>query len=366
MRGHQGNEGMIKGRGPMNKIVRIADQPVGEGFPVYIIAEAGSNHNQDFEMAKTLINAAAEAGADAIKFQTFKAKNHYSRYTPDFTYLKEQGHYQSTYELIHSLEINRDWHIQLMEYAQKCGITFFSSPCDAEAIDQLWQLGVAAFKVASFDLPDVCLIRHMAKYGKPVILSTGMANYTDIQAALQMCYDEGNGKVILLQCTSLYPAPANLSNLSAMITMRQAFGCQVGYSDHTVGDHIAIAAVALGACMIEKHFTLDRKLKGPDHGFSIEPDELAQMIRKIREIESAIGDGVKNGPRQEELEMYQKGRRSLHVRHAVAAGDAVSWENICIKRPGYGIAPLFLEKVAGMIAKKDIPGDHWITWEDIK
>lgn len=350
----------------MDKTIKIADRLVGTDQPAYIIAEVGSNHNQDFEMAKTLIKAAAEAGADAIKFQAFKAKDHFSRHTPDVTYLKGQGYYQSTYDLIHSLEINRDWHIHLMEYAQECGITFLSSPCDTEAIDQLERLGIAAFKVASFDLPDVYLIRHMAKYGKPLILSTGMANYTDIQAALQSCRHEGNENIILLQCTSLYPAPANLSNLAAMATMRQAFGCPVGYSDHTVGDYIAIAAVALGACVIEKHFTLDRRLQGPDHSFAIEPSKLAGMIRKIREIESAIGDGIKNGPQKEEMEMYLKGRRSLHTRRAVVGGEAITRENICIKRPGYGISPQFLGSVAGMIAKKDIPDDHWITWEDIK
>lgn len=350
----------------MTKSVSISGRLIGTGYPTYVIAEAGSNHNGDFEIAKAMIKAAAEVGADAIKFQAFRAKEHYSRHTPGFSYLNEQGHQQSTYELIHSLEINRDWHIPLMEYAQACGITFLSSPCDAEAIDQLGQLGIAAFKVASFDLPDVYLIRRMAQYGRPLILSTGMANYNDIQAALQACWDEGNENIVLLQCTSLYPAPANLSNLAAMATMRQAFHCPIGYSDHTLGDHIALAAVSMGACMIEKHFTLDSNLPGPDHSFAIEPEELKEMVRKIREVESAVGDGVKNGPQQEELEMYQKGRRSLHVRRAVAVGGILSKDNICIKRPGYGIPPYLLEQVAGMIVKKDIPEDHWISWEDFK
>ncbi len=350
----------------MCKEIRIANRPVSSEHPVYIIAEVGSNHNQDFEMAKSLIKAAAEAGVDAIKFQAFRANEHFSKHTPGVKYLREMGHQQSTYELIWSLEIDRDWHAPLMEYAQSCGITFLSSPCDKDAVDQLGRLNMAAFKVASFDLPDIYLIRHMASFGKPLILSTGMADYGDIMAAIQACYAEGNEMIILLQCTSLYPAPAKISNLSAMITMRQAFGCPVGYSDHTIGDHVAIASVALGACMIEKHFTLDRKLKGPDHNFAMEPNELEDMVRKIREIESAVGDGIKNGPRQEELEMYQKGRRSLHVRRAVTAGEILSKDNICIKRPGYGISPYLLEKISGVTVKKDIPEDHWISWEDFK
>lgn len=350
----------------MDRVVRIANRYVGCGHPVYIIAEAGSNHNQDFEMAKALIKAAAEAGADAIKFQAFRAEEHYSIHTPGFTYLEEQGHQQSTYALIHSLEINRDWHAPLMEYAQSCGITFLSSACDKEAVDQLNQLNMAAFKVASFDLPDIHLIRYMAKCGKPIILSTGMATYSDIQTALEVCREEGNVEVILLQCTSLYPAPAYLSNLAAMETMRMAFSCPVGYSDHTSGDHISLAAVALGACMIEKHFTLDRNMPGPDHSFAIEPNDLKEMILKIREIEAAIGDGIKNGPHAEEKEMYEKGRRSLHVREAVASGEIITKENICVKRPGYGITPVLLENIVGMTACKDIPKDHWISWEDLR
>jgi len=193
-----------------------------------------------------------------------------------------------------------------------------------------------------------------------------MASYSDIQAALKTTKEAGNDQVLLLQCTSLYPAPADLSNLTAMDTMRRAFGLPVGYSDHTLGDHISIAAVALGACLIEKHFTLDRNLPGPDHAFAIEPSELAEMIKRIREVEAAIGDGVKDGPREAELEMFEKGRRSLHVIKAVKAGEIISKDNLRIKRPGYGILPKYFEIVAGMRATKNISDDHWITWEDFK
>ena len=346
--------------------IRIGNRILGQGHPTYVIAEAGSNHNGDFDIAKKLIKAAADAGADAIKFQAFRAKEHYSKHTPDFTYLQKNGYQQSTYELIHSLEINRDWHAPLMEYAQSCDITFLSSACDKEAVDQFDQLNMTAFKVASFDLPDIHLIRHMAKCGKPIILSTGMATYSDIQTALKVCYEEENKEIILLQCTSLYPAPAYLSNLAAMETMRKAFNCPVGYSDHTLGDHIPLAAVALGACMIEKHFTLDRKLSGPDHSFAMEPYDLKGMILKIRELEAAIGDGIKNGPYEEEKEMCEKGRRSLHTKRVIHAGEAITRDDICIKRPGYGISPHLMEGLIGMIACRDIPEDHWITWEDFK
>lgn len=346
--------------------IRIGKQILGHGHPTYVIAEAGSNHNQDFEMAKAMIKAAAEAGADAIKFQAFRAKEHYSKYTPNFTYLKEKGHLQSTYDLVRSLEINREWHPQLMKYAESRGIMFFATTCDVEAVGQLGNLGVAAFKMSSFDLPDVYLLQYMAKLGKPLILSTGMADYADIQTAVQTCRHAGNEQIVLLQCTSLYPAPVTLTNLAAIKIMRNAFGCLVGYSDHTLGDHIAIAAVARGACVIEKHFTLDRSLPGPDHSFAIEPDELAEMVRKIRDVENAIGDGMKDGPREEELEVYEKGRRSIHAMCAISPGEIITRDKICIKRPGYGIPPKFMELVTGMRATKSIPEDHWIGWDDLK
>lgn len=349
-----------------SRLIDIEGRKVGVGQPTYIVAEAASNHDGDFGKARALVEAAAEAGADAVKFQAFRAAEHYSRHTPNFTYLDKQGHRQSTYELIRSLEINREWHGPLMEHARACGITFFSSPCDVDAIQQLAELNVAAFKLASFDLPDIHLIRQMARFGRPLILSTGMADYTDIAEALRAARAEGNRQVVLLQCTSLYPAPVGLSNLAAIVIMRQAFGVPVGYSDHTLGDHVSVAAVALGACMIEKHFTLDRSLPGPDHAFALEPNELKEMVKRIRDVEAAIGDGVKDGPREEEKEMYEKGRRSLHSRRQIRAGEVIGKGDLCIKRPGYGLSPRLAEAVAGMVARRDIPEDHWIQWDDLK
>ncbi|MCE2510433.1 MAG: N-acetylneuraminate synthase family protein [Alphaproteobacteria bacterium] len=341
------------------KHIQVGNRAVGDGAPCFIVAEVGSNHNQDFDMARRLIDAAAKAGADAVKFQTFRAAEHYSRKTPGFSYLESQD----TFSLIKSLELNRDWHAPLKQHAETCGIEFFSSPCDAEAIAELERLGAPAYKVASFDLPDTGLINRMATTGKPVILSTGMADMDDVRRGVEACKAAKNDQIVLLQCTSLYPAPAELTNLRAMETLRDAFDCLVGYSDHTRGDHITIAAVTRGACLVEKHFTLDRNQPGPDHPFAIHPDELADMVHRVREVEAAIGDGIKAGPRDEEREMYEKGRRSLHASRDIAAGESIAKDMLTVKRPGYGIPPHEAEKVIGCVAKVDIKADQWITWD---
>lgn len=340
-------------------VLNIGRRRVGDRQPCFVIAEIGSNHNQSLELAFAHIDAAADAGVDAVKFQTFKAGQHYSRFTPGFSYLDNRD----TFSLIEALELNREWHAMLKQRAEAKGVEFFSSPCDVEAIDDLARLDVCAYKVASFDLPDAGLIGHMASKGKPVILSTGMADAADIRAGVDACRAAGNEQVVLLQCTSLYPAPAKLSNLASVSSMRQNFGVLTGYSDHTLGDHVSLAAAALGACMLEKHFTLDRKLPGPDHVFAMEPAELKEMMRKLREIEAAIGDGIKNGPRAEEKEMYEKGRRSLHAARDIRAGEKIAPTDIVVKRPGLGISPRQRDQVVGRVARADIPADRWITWD---
>jgi sialic acid synthase SpsE len=346
----------------MPKLISIAGREIGPGRPCYVIAEIGSNHNHDFDQAKLLIDKAAAAGVDAVKFQTFRARDHYSKRSPGFGYLDGID----TFALIESLELDRAWQAPLKQHAEDLGVDFFSSPCDAEAIEELAALDVPAYKVASFDLPDTDLIGLMAKTGKPVILSTGMATMDDMRRAIDTCHDHGNDQVALLQCTSLYPAPAALSNLAAMSAMAEAFDVVVGYSDHTNGDHVSLAAVARGACIIEKHFTLDRSLPGPDHKFAIEPDELATMMMRLRDVEAALGDGEKNGPRPEEAEMFEKGRRSLHARVDIAKGDKITNDMLCIKRPGLGIEPHGRTEVTGQTAGVDIAADQWITWDMIK
>ncbi|NCC84307.1 MAG: N-acetylneuraminate synthase [Clostridia bacterium] len=344
------------------KNFKVSGLSVGDGHPCFIIAEIGSNHNQDLAIAFRCIDAAAAAGANAVKFQTFRAADHYSRRTPSFSYLGGVN----TYDLIRSLELDRSWHASLKQHAEARGVVFFSSPCDSDAIENLAALDVAAYKVASFDLTDTDLIFHMASKGKPIIMSTGMANWMDIQYAVDASRKAGNNSLVLLQCTSLYPAPPNLSNLRSMTSMRAAFGTLIGYSDHTMGDHIPLAAVAMGACMLEKHFTLNRRMTGPDHPFATEPSEFETMVKKIREVESAFGDGVKNGPREEELEMAEKGRRSLHARVAIKQGESITQDMLVNKRPGLGVSPALRDALIGRIAARDIEPDEWILWEMVR
>ena len=336
----------------------IANHIIGGKNPCFVIAEIGSNHNNNYDQAIELIDAAAEAGVDAVKFQTFRAASHYSKKAPSFDYLEDV----ETYDLIHSLEINRDWHQPLKKYSESIGLVFLSSPCDINAIVELDQLGMEAFKLASFDLPDLTLVKKMAETGKPLIFSTGMANWMDIQRAVDMAHAMGNEKIALLQCTSLYPAPAKLSNLRSMKIMQEAFNVVVGYSDHTMGDHICLAAVASGASIIEKHFTLDRDMNGPDHRFSIEPQELKQLVYRLREVESALGDGIKNGPRVEEKEMFDKGRRSIHAACDIANGEIIQENMLTIKRPGLGLSPYLQPNIIGRTARQDIKQDEWVTW----
>ncbi len=337
----------------------VGSRLIGDGHPAFVVAEIGSNHDGDLDQALRLIDVSADAGVDAVKFQTFRAAQHYSRRAPGFSYL--QG--QDTYSLIESVELDRTWQATLQQHAADRGVVFFSSPCDLEAVVELEELGVPVYKVASFDITDTLLIRAMAETQKPIVLSTGMANWSEIQTAVAAVESVKNDRVLLLQCTSLYPAPARLANLRAMASMRAAFGKLVGYSDHTLGDQIALAAVALGACFIEKHVTLDRGLHGPDHPFATEPKELKIMMERIRDIESGLGDGRKSGPRGEEREMAEKGRRSLHARVEIPQGSAVTDDMLVVKRPGLGIAPVLREHVLGRRANRRIEQDEWITWD---
>tara|TARA_Y100001949_G_scaffold174973_1_gene183625 strand:+ start:4190 stop:5236 length:1047 start_codon:yes stop_codon:yes gene_type:complete len=334
---------------------------IGDGQPCFVIADIASNHNHDFSLATKMIDAAAEAGVDAVKFQTFRAESHYSIYSPSFSYLDDCN----TFELVKSLELNRSWHAPLKKYCESLNLVFLSTPCDVDAIAELDELGIAALKMASFDLSDLGLIQHMAQTGRPLILSTGLADWMDIQRAVDTCRGVGNKNVVLLQCTSLYPAPARLSNLRAIRVMREAFGVLTGYSDHTEGDQVCLASVALGACVVEKHVTLDRTLPGPDHPFSMEPTQLKQMMQRLRDVEAAMGDGAKTGPRPEEQEMFEKGRRSLHAKSRIAKGDIITREMIITKRPGLGIPPYMMETVVGRMARSDIEADQWITWDMI-
>jgi len=342
--------------------IKIANKFIGDNCPTFIIAEIGSNHNQDYDLALKHIDAAADAGVDAVKFQTFKAIHHVSTFAEMPEYLPD---YNNIHQLIKTLELKRSWQKPLKKYAESKGLIFFSSPCDNDAVDGLEELDVPAHKVASFDLPDLDLIRYIAKTGKPILLSTGMADWMEIQRAVDVCREEGNENIILFQCTSLYPAPSGLSNLKSMAHMSKLFKVITGYSDHTLGDLIPITAVAMGAAIIEKHFTLDRSLPGPDHSFAMQPNEMKIMVDKIRQVEAAIGDGAKAGPRAEELDMYAKARRSIHAKIDIKAGDIITKEMLVTKRPGHGIEPFRKNEVIGTTARIDIAKDHWIDWSMI-
>lgn len=342
----------------MNNIL-INNKKVGEGHPTYIIAEIGSNHNKDYSIALEMIDKAKEAGCDAVKFQTFKADEHYSKFTP-----KHSQHEKDVHALIKDLEIDRTWHKKLKNYCDSIGIDFCTSPCDYSSIDEMTELESALLKLASFDLTDTKLIEYMGKTNLPVILSTGLAKLSDIESAVDTLRKLERENFALLQCTSLYPAPAYLSNLNSMKMMKNAFDCVVGYSDHTLGDHIPLAAVAMGASIIEKHYTLDRSMKGPDHNFAIQPLELKEMVSKIRDIESAFGNGLKNGARDEEKESFSL-RRSIHARKDIKKGQKIKTDDIIIKRPGYGISPNLYDLVVGRVAQENIVKDKWITWNEI-
>jgi sialic acid synthase SpsE len=334
--------------------VRLGTREVGPGRPCYVIAEAGANHDRDLDVARRLIDVAAEAGADAVKFQTYSGRTLYSTKTPRFDYLGELGA-KPAHELLDDIALPREWQPILAAHCRDAGIEFLSSPFDRAAVDELDALDVAAYKIASFELVDVPLIEYTASKGRAL---------GEIEDAVYAARAAGAPDLCLLQCASLYPSPAHIMNLRAIPTMAAAFDAPVGLSDHTLGLHVAAAAVALGASLLEKHFTLDRTRSGPDHPFAIEPGELKELVAHVRDVEAALGDGVKRGPSDEErVEMYAKARRSVVAARAIPAGTRVTREMLTIKRPGHGIAPKLIEALVGRVAAVDIDDDEVLTWD---
>jgi sialic acid synthase SpsE len=330
-----------------------------------VIAEAGSNHNRDLDTARRLIDVAVEAGADAVKFQTYSGKTLYSTRAPRFDYLAGVTD-KAPHELLEDISLPREWQRLLAEHSRQQGIEFLSSPFDRQAVDELDELDVAAFKLASFELVDLPFITYMAGKGRPIIMSTGMATLAEIDEALAAARAGGATSIALLQCASLYPSPPKIMNLRTIPAMQAAFGLPVGLSDHTLGVHIAPAAVAMGAALVEKHFTLDRSSTGPDHPFAIEPDELKELVSHIRDVEAALGDGVKSGPSTEEAnEMYAKARRSVVSATPIPAGARLTRDMLTVKRPGFGIMPKFIDALVGRVAARDIEEDEVITWDMI-
>jgi len=346
--------------------IKIGDRLVGEGEACFVIAEAGVNHNGDIKLAKKLIDVARDAGTDAVKFQTFKTEELVTGGAEKAQYQKQTtGAEESQLEMIKRLELTESDFAELFNYAWKKGLVFLSSAFDKRSIDLLAELGVVAFKVPSGEITNFPLLKHIAQKRKPVVLSTGMCTLDEIEEALAVIQKEGTTEIILLHCVSSYPAKAKDMNLRAMETLRRAFKLPTGLSDHTLGITVPVAAVALGACVVEKHFTLDRSLPGPDHRASLEPDELKQMVASIRDVERALGNGTKR-PTPEEEENKKAARRSIVARVDIPEGTIITEDMLDIKRPGIGLEPRHLAAIIGKSAKKGINSGELINWDMIR
>jgi len=342
--------------------MKIGDRLIGEGQPCYIVAEISANHNQSFENAEKIIHAAKKAGADAVKLQT---------YTPETMTLDcEREDFQipsdsiwsgkKLFELYAEAYTPWDWHPKLQRIAHDCGLDFFSTPFDVTAVDFLENLRIPVFKVASFEIVDLPLLKKIAGTGKPVIVSTGMSSLAEIDEAVATLKNEGTKDIALLKCTSAYPASPSGMNLLTIPYLSESYNVPIGLSDHSLGGHVAVAAVTLGANIVEKHFILSRSDGGPDSSFSMEPVEFANMVAAIRDVEQALG-GISFEPTSEEQKSLCF-RRSLFVVQDVQSGEQMTLENVRSIRPGYGLAPKFLDQVLGKRAKMPIPKGTPFSW----
>lgn len=349
----------------MKSAIRIGKRKIGETYPVYVIAELSANHNQNFEEAEKLIHAAKKAGADAIKLQT---------YTPDTLTLNNSNKYfrvgkgtiwegKNLYSLYEEAFTPWEWQPKLKKIAEDLKMDLFSTPFDVSAVDFLESMEVPAYKVASFELVDIPLISKIAKTGKPVIMSTGMASLAEIEEAVQVMRAEGNDQIALLKCTSAYPAQPDEMNLRTIPHLAQMCDVPVGISDHTLGISIPVAAVTLGACIVEKHFTRSRNTPGPDSTFSLEPQEFKEMVEAIRVTEKALG--TVNYAVTKHEKASRAFRRSLFIVDNIAKGERFTADNIRSIRPGYGLAPKFIVSVIGKTAKTDLKKGTPLSWDMI-
>lgn len=345
--------------------IEIAGRKIGPGHPCFIIAEAGVNHNGSLELAKKLVDAAASAGADAVKFQTFRAEKVISPAAPKADYQRANtlGD-ESQLEMARRLELTPSEHRSVFDHCRERGILYLSSPFDEESVNLLAEMGVAAYKVGSGELTNPILLTRVAREGKPVLLSTGMANLREIRSALEVLCANGDPPVALFHCVSSYPAAAEECNLAALDTLRAEFGVAVGWSDHTLGTHIGVAAVARGAHLLEKHFTLDRSLPGPDHVASLEPDALAELVRTVRETEAALGSELKRRQASEE-NTAAVARRSVHAAREIEAGSVLAERDLVLLRPGDGIPADQLVRVVGRRAKRALAAGVAVRPEDL-
>jgi N-acetylneuraminate synthase len=332
----------------------------------FIIAEAGVNHNGDLKIAKKLIDVAANAGADAVKFQTFSADRLVTKNAPKADYQnKTTDKNESQYEMLKKLELSFEEHKSLKKYCGEKNILFLSTPFDFESVDLLEELGVELYKVGSGDLTNIPLLKYIAEKNKPMIVSTGMSNLAEVEEAVMAVKETGDNDLILLHCVSNYPAKYTNINLKAMNTLKIAFNVKVGYSDHTPGIEIPIAAVAMGAKVIEKHFTVDKTMEGPDHNASLSSKELKEMVSNIRYVESALGSGIKK-PQDSEKNNKKVSRKSLTAARNLKKGDKISKKDIDIKRPGTGISPKFIDEIVGSVLLGNIKLNDLLKWSDFK
>jgi N-acetylneuraminate synthase len=337
--------------------VRVGDRLIGPGHPAFLIAEAGVNHNGDVDLARRLVDAAARAGADAVKFQTFKAERLVTRDAPKAAYQRRGTDASETQlEMLRRLELTEAHHAAIQAHCVDRGILFLSTPFDEPCADQLRGLGVPAFKVSSGDVTNLPFLQTLARKGLPLILSTGMSTLPEVNQAVAAIDGATAGRcpLVLLHCVSSYPADPATANLRAMETMRQAFGVPVGYSDHTPGLEVPLAAAALGACVVEKHFTLDRALPGPDHAASLEPEELEALVRGIRAVEAALGHGRKE-PTAVELDVARVARKSIVAARDLAPTTVLTSDTLAVKRPGTGLPPAMLPEVMGRTVAVHVP-----------
>jgi N-acetylneuraminate synthase len=350
---------------PCKQIIKVGNKEIGYDKPCFIIAEAGVNHNGDPDLAKKLIDAAANAHADAVKFQYFHTEETASRETEMATYQKENtGKSESMYQMLKRLELGLDTHQMLKSYAESKGLVFTSTADSPETVKELHDIGLQIFKIGSSDLTTKPFVQKTASFGKPMIVSTGMGTDEEVRETIRWVKQSGNKSLILLHCTTNYPTPFDEVNLNTMKTWIEELDCLIGFSDHTEGDEIAIMARTLGACVIEKHLTLDKTMEGPDHKASIEPKEFKAMIQAIRHVEQAFGSSIKVVNNSEKTIMNQV-RRSVVTVRDLPAGHIIKKDDITIKRPGTGIAPKDIELVIGQKLKIPVKKDSVLHYDDL-
>jgi N-acetylneuraminate synthase len=349
----------------MNQTIKIGDRLVGDGQPCFIIAEAGVNHNGDLDLAYKLIDKAVEANADAVKFQSFITEELITPDAPKANYqVQTTGETGSQYKMLKSLELSAEDQAKLKTYCEKVEIIYICTPYENYSVDILDKIGVTAFKIASTDTTNIPFLRYIASKQRPVILSTGMSNLAEVEQAVNSLQNGGlKNNFALLHCTSEYPAPINEVNLRAMLTLKTAFNCPVGFSDHTPKIGASPWAVAMGACIIEKHFTLDKNMSGPDHRASLEPNEFKELVETTRNVELAMGDGVKQ-PMSSEIPNKPMMQKSLVTKKAIKEGEIITVDDLVCKRPGVGISASWFDKIIGQKAKNDLPKDKILQLSD--